>query len=68
MKLDKACNIEKFSHFYASDNKQLTHSIKLVIDDIIIDVNKVILSWWSEEFEIKADEDSELFLTEFTGR
>ena len=69
MKLDKVCNIDKFSEYYDNDiNQKLPHSIKLVVDDIILDVNKVILSWWSTEFENRADEDSELFLTEFIGK
>ena len=69
MKLDKVCNIDKFSEYYDNDiNQKLPHSIKFVVDDIILDVNKVILSWWSAEFGNRADDESELFLTEFTGK
>ena len=38
MKLDKVCNIDKFTEYYDTDiNQKLPHSIKLVVDDIILD-------------------------------
>ena len=69
MKLSKTCSVNplaKFSEYY-ENNQSPPHSIKLVVDDVIIDVNKLILSWWSDEFQNRADDDSEIFLTEFIG-
>ena len=67
MKLTKSCGIEKFSHYFVK-NETSPHSIKLVVDDIIIDVSRVILAWWSNEFQNRADSDSEVFLTDFIGK
>ena len=67
MKLSKSCNIEKFSRYFDKDQK-IAHNIKLVVDDIILDVNRIILSWWSEEFENRKDADNEIFLIDFIGK
>ena len=67
MKLTKSCNVDKFAPYFVR-NQQTTHNIKLVVDDIIIDVSRIVLSVWSEEFENKADVDHEIFLTDFIGK
>ena len=67
MKLTKSCDIAKFSNYFVK-NENRAHSTKLVIDDIIIEVSCVILSWWSDEFENRADDDNEIFLTDFMGK
>ena len=65
MKLSKNCDISVFSHLWNRNDKNV-HSIKLIIDDIMIDVNRIVLNWWTCEFG-KCIEDDEIFLTEFLG-
>ena len=67
MKLSKSCDIGKFSHYFVK-NENRAHSIKIVVDDIIIEVSCVILAWWSDEFENRTDEDNEIFLNDFIGK
>ena len=67
MKLYKNFSTEQFSCYY-NNNKNLPHFIKLVVDDVILDVNKLVLSCWSTEFVNRADDDGEIFLTEFIGK
>ena len=66
MKISKDRNISDFTHIFTR-NERTVNTIKLVVDDIIIDVNKIVLDWWASDFDKFIDDDNEIFLGEFMG-
>ena len=48
-------------------NPHTPHVTKLVIDDCVIPINTVILSWWTETFQELRDDSDEIYVEGFMG-